>query len=267
MTSANGTALITGASSGIGAIYADRLARRGYDLILVARGEETLTSVANAIAAATGRAAIPVRADLGSPKDLRRVEVILQTDPSITMLVNNAGIGSVKPLLKADVDDMQRMIEINVVALTRLVYAAAPAFAARKRGTIINLASALALAPEKFNGVYGASKAFVLALTQSLQAELSGDGLRFQAVLPGAIATPFWESSGGSLDHLPDRAVMRPEDAVDAALAGLDLGELVTLPSLPDSEDWNTFDATRQGLIPKISSNVAASRYRTNGRA
>ena len=267
MTSAIGTALITGASSGMGAIYADRLARRGYDLILVARGQESFNSVADAVAAATGRSATPVRADLGNPEDLRRVESILRTDPSITMLVNNAGIGSVEPLLRADVDAMERMIGINVVALTRLVYAAAPAFASRKHGTIINVASALALAPEKFNGVYGASKAFVLALTQSLQAELAPDGLRFQAVLPGAIATPFWEASGGSLDQLPDRAVMLPEDAVDAALAGLDLGELVTLPSLPDSDDWNAYDATRQKLIPKISSNVAASRYRTASRA
>ncbi len=267
MTSPMGMALITGASSGMGAIYADRLARRGYDLILVARGRESLERVANAIANATGRAVTPGRADLGNPEDLRLVESILRTDPSVTMLVNNAGIGSVEPLLKADVDVMERIIEINVVALTRLVYAAAPAFASCKHGTIVNLASALPLAPEKFNDVYGASKAFVLALTQSLQAELSCDGLRFQAVLPGAIATPFWEASGRSLENLPNRAVMLPEDAVDAALADLDLGELVTLPSLPDSDDWNAYDAMRQELIPKLSSNVAASRYRAASRA
>jgi short-subunit dehydrogenase len=177
------------------------------------------------------------------------------------MLVNNAGVGSVAPLLKADVDDMERMIEINVVALTRLVYAAVPAFAKRKRGTIINLASALALAPGMFNGVYGASKAFVVSFTQSLDKELSGSGLRFQAVLPGAIATQFWETSGGSLDHLPSRAVMRAEDAVDAALAGLDLGELVTLPSLPDVSEWEAYDAARQQLVPKISLNAPAQRY------
>lgn len=267
MTSANGTALITGASSGLGAIYADRLARRGFDLILVARGKEALATVAGTIVDATGRSVATVQADLGSPEDLRRVEAVLKDNSSITMLVNNAGVGSVEPLLKANVDDMERMIEINVVALTRLVYAAVPAFVERKRGTVINLASALALAPGMFNGVYGASKAFVVALTQSLDKELSGSGLRFQAVLPGAIATEFWKASGGSLDHLPERAVMHAEDAVDAALAGLDLGELITLPSLPDVSEWDAYDTARRNLIPKISLNKPAQRYLTAARA
>jgi len=151
MTSAKGTALITGASSGIGAIYADRLARRGFDLVLVARGKEALATVAGTITDTTGRAVKTVRADLGNSEDLHRVEAILNDNPDITMLVNNAGVGSVEPLLKAKVDDMERMIEINVVALTRLVYAAVPGFVERKHGTIINLASALALAPGMFN--------------------------------------------------------------------------------------------------------------------
>jgi len=267
MTSANGTALITGASSGLGAIYAERLARRGFDLVLVARGKELLATVARSITETTGRAVTTVQADLGNAEDLRRVEAILRNDASITMLVNNVGVGSVEPLLKANVDDMERMIEINVVALTRLVYAAAPAFVRRKRGTIINLASALALAPGMFNGVYGASKAFVVALTQSLDKELAGNGLRFQAVLPGAIATEFWKTSGGSLDHLPEQAVMRPEDAVDAALAGLDLGELITLPSLPDISEWEAYDTARRNLIPKISLHTPAQRYLTAARA
>jgi short-subunit dehydrogenase len=261
MTSAKGTALITGSSSGIGAIYADRLARRGFDLILVARGKEALATVAAAIVNATGRSVATVQADLGNTEDLRRVETILKEDTSITMLVNNAGVGSVEPLLKANVDDMERMIDINVVALTRLVYAAVPAFVERKRGTVVNLASALALAPGMFNGVYGASKAYVVALTQSLDKELAGNGLRFQAVLPGAIATEFWKASGGSLDHLPERAVMRADDAVDAALVGLDLGELITLPSLPDVSEWEAYDTARRNMIPKISLNRPAQRY------
>jgi short-subunit dehydrogenase len=161
MTSANGTALITGASSGLGALYADRLARRGFDLVLVARGKEALATVAQSITETTGRAVTTVQADLGNTEDLRRVEAILKNDATITMLVNNAGVGSVEPLLRANVDNMEHMIEINVIALTRLVYAAVPAFVGRQRGTIINLASALALAPGMFNGVYGASKAFV----------------------------------------------------------------------------------------------------------
>ncbi len=258
-----GTALITGASSGIGALYAERLARRGYDLILVARRQDSLTRVAKDIAQATGRTVKTVRADLGERDDLLRVEGILRSDPSITMLVNNAGVGAVEPLLMSDVEAMERMIKLNVTALTRLVYAVAPSFVAREHGTIVNIASALGIAPEILNGVYGATKAFVIALTFSLQKELAEKNIRIQAVLPGAVETPFWEASGGSLDHLPDQIVMKADDAVDAALAGLDMGELITLPSVPDIADWNAYEAARQKLMPNLSRNVAAPRYRT----
>lgn len=259
--SSKGTALITGASSGIGAIYADRLARRGYDLVLVARSQDALTKVAGEIARGTGRRVTTLRADLGNRDDLLKIEGVLRSDPSITMLVNNAGVGAVQPLLVSDVEDMERMIRINVTALTRLVYAVAPSFVAREGGTIINVASALALAPEILNGVYGATKAFVLALTFSLHKELAENNIRVQAVLPGAVETPFWEASGGSLQHLPDSIVMKADDAVDAALAGLDMGELVTLPSVPDADDWNAYEAARQKLMPNLSRNVPAPRY------
>jgi short-subunit dehydrogenase len=258
-----GTALITGASSGIGALYADRLARRGYDLILVARGQDALARTREDIVQATGRTVTTVRADLGERDDLLKIEAILRSDPSITMLVNNAGVGAVAPLLMSDVEDMERMIRLNVTALTRLVYAVAPSFVAREHGTIVNMASALGIAPEILNGVYGATKAFVIALTFSLQKELAEKNIRIQAVLPGAVDTPFWEASGGSLDRLPDQIVMKAEDAVDAALAGLDMGELITLPSIPDIGDWNAYEAARQKLMPNLSRNVPAARYQT----
>ncbi|RWX16858.1 SDR family oxidoreductase [Rhizobium leguminosarum] len=258
-----GTALITGGSSGIGALYADRLARRGYDLILVARSQDALARISKDIASSTGRTVKTVRADLGQRDDLLKVEGILRSDPSITMLVNNAGVGAVEPLLMSDVEAMEKMIAINVTALTRLVYAVAPSFVAREHGTIVNMASALGVAPEILNGVYGATKAFVIALTFSLQKELAEKNIRIQAVLPGAVETPFWEASGGSLDRLPDQIVMKAEDAVDAALAGLDMGELMTLPSVPNIDDWNAYEAARQKLIPSLSRNVPAPRYRT----
>ncbi|MBY2918796.1 SDR family NAD(P)-dependent oxidoreductase [Rhizobium leguminosarum] len=258
-----GTALVTGASSGIGALYADKLARRGYDLILVARSQDSLTRVAKEIAQATGRTVKTVRADLGQRNDLLKVERILRSDPTITILVNNAGVGAVEPLLMSDVEAMERMIAVNVTALTRLVYAVAPSFVAREHGTIVNMASALGIAPEILNGVYGATKAFVIALTLSLQKELAEKNIRIQAVLPGAVETPFWEASGGSLDRLPDQIVMKAEDAVDAALAGLDMGELMTLPSLPNIDDWDAYEAARQKLMPNRSRNVPAPRYRT----
>ncbi|MCY1256531.1 3-phenylpropionate-dihydrodiol/cinnamic acid-dihydrodiol dehydrogenase [compost metagenome] len=257
----SGTALITGASSGIGAIYAERLARRGHDLILVARNRARLEALARRITDDTGRSVEIVTADLGQAADVRRIEEILRTDASITTLVNNAGFGGAAPLLESDVDTMQAMIELNVTALTRLTYAAAPAFVARGEGTIINIASVVAVAPEVLNGVYGGSKAFVLAFTQSLQHELAGKGVRIQAVLPGATRTEFWDTAGQPVENLPQSMVMSGDDLVDAALAGLDQGEVMTVPSLPDVADWNTFEAARAALGPNLSRDQPAARY------
>ncbi|MCS3763106.1 SDR family NAD(P)-dependent oxidoreductase [Bradyrhizobium centrosematis] len=262
-----GTALVTGASGGIGAIYADRLARRGYDLILVARNKARLEEVATRIAGATGRVVRSVPADLNDRADLKRVETIVETDSAITMLVNNAGVGALEPLLQSDIDAMEKMIDLNVLALTRLTYAAAPRFVARGGGTIINIGSVVAVVPEILNGVYGGSKAFVLALSQSLHKELAGKNVRVQVVLPGATATNIWDAAGGSIDNLPREIVMRSDDMVDAALAGLDQGELVTIPSLPEAKDWSSFESARQKLIPNLSLSSVAARYRTAAAA
>lgn len=256
-----GTALITGASSGIGALYADRLARRGHDLVLVARNAERLARVAQDIRARTGRSVQVVEADLTEASDLRRVEALLREDARISMLVNNAGFGAVTPLLDSDVDAMERMIDLNVTALTRLTYAAAPAFVARGGGTIVNIASIVAIGVEVLNGVYGASKAYVLALTQSLHHELAAKGLRVQAVLPGATATEFWDVAGLPHANLPADWVMRAEDMVNAALAGLDLGEVVTIPPLQDGDAWNAFDFARRGLSEQFRHSRPAPRY------
>jgi short-subunit dehydrogenase len=268
MTHSNkGIALVTGASAGIGAIYADRLARRGYDLILVARSQERLDELAKRIIGLTGRNVRTIVADLTDKEDLAKIESVFGTNPGITMLVNNAGIGAVAPLLESDVDKMEAMIDLNVIALTRLTYAAVPAFVARGEGTIVNISSAVAVAPEILNGIYGATKAFVLALSLSLHKELADKKLRIQAVLPGAVATNFWDASGGSLDNLPSKMVMQSTDLVDAALAGLDLGELVTIPSLPDAADWEVYEAARQKLIPNLSLSASPTRYRVAAAA
>ena len=261
-TSSKGFAVVTGASAGIGAIYADRLARRGYDLILVARSQARLDAVANRIAGATGRIVKTVAADLNDKADLKRIETILAADPGIMMLVNNAGVGAVEPLLTSDVDAMERMIDLNVTALTRLTYAAAPALVRRGGGAIINISSVVAVAPERLNGVYGATKAFVLALSQSLHSELADKNVRIQTVLPGATATNFWDVAGGSLESLPSSIVMQSHDLVDAALAGFDQGELVTIPSLPDAADWAAYEDARQKLMPNLSLSSVPSRYR-----
>lgn len=256
-----GTALITGASSGIGAIYADRLATAGYDLILVARSTDRLGDLARRITTQSGRSVEILAADLTLGNDLAEVEHVLKTDQSITLLVNNAGVAATTPLLQSNVDEMARMIALNVTAPTRLAYAAAPAFVARGAGTIINIASIVAINTKLLNGVYAASKAFVLALSQSLQHELADKGIRIQAVLPGATATDLWDKAGLPVQHLPQEIVMSAEDMVDAALAGLAQGEFATIPSLPDKADWDAFEKARDALSPNLSLAKPAARY------
>jgi short-subunit dehydrogenase len=260
--SSKGTALITGASSGIGAVYADRLARQGYDLILVARSQGKLNALANHLSDETGRTVEVVAADLTNKADSLRVEQILHNDASITLLVNNAGVGGVMPLLASPVDDMEAMINLNVTALMRLAYAAVPGFVSRGTGTVINIASIVAIAPEILNGVYGGTKAFVLSLSQSMQHELADKGIRIQAVLPGATATDFWSEAGNPVENLPKEIVMSAEDMVDAALAGLAAGEVVTIPGLHDGSQWDRYEAQRRTLSGLFGNSVAAPRYR-----
>jgi hypothetical protein len=257
-----GLAVITGASSGIGAIYADRLAHRGYDLLLVARNQKRMSDLASRLVSETGRSVDIVTADLTDSVDVARVERVLREDSRITLLVNNAGFGATAPLLDSNVSDMRRMIALNVEALTRLTYAAVPAFVKRGLGTIINIASVVAVAPEALNGVYGGTKAFVLAFSQSLRHELANTGVTVQVVLPGATATDFWNVAGTPIEHLPQElGVMTAEDMVDAALAGLDNGEFVSIPALPDAGQWQSFEAARQAMVPNLSRAEPAARY------
>jgi len=178
------------------------------------------------------------------------------------VLVNNAGIGTHTPLLQSDVERMTAMVELNVTALMRLTYAAVPQMVARGHGTVINISSIASVAPEILNGVYGGSKAFVTAFTQSLHKELTGTGVHVQAVLPGATATDFWAIGGLPVENLPSQIVMPAEDLVDAALTGLDRGELITLPSLHAGEEWDAFEAARQTMAAHLSSSTVAPRYR-----
>lgn len=255
-----GTALVTGASTGLGAVYADRLAKRSYDLILVARNEKRLNGVAENIRAKTGQNVTVMPADLNDSSSLGKVEEVLRENDNITMLVNNAGIGSVASSLNADIDAMESMIGLNITALTRLSYAVAPAFVQRGSGTIINIASVVGIAAEILNGVYSASKAYVIAFGHSLQNDLADKGVRIQSVLPGATATEFWDVAGYAAQK--DAAItMSAEDAVDAALAGLDIGELVTIPGLQDGELWERWEADRRNLSANLANSKPAERY------
>lgn len=256
-----GTALVTGASSGIGAVYADRLAKRGYDLILVARSEDKLAALSDHIVASTGRNVRVVAADLIREADLVRVEQVISETANLTLLVNNAGVGAMAPLLQADIGKMTDMIALNVTAPTRLAYKAVPGFVERGAGAVINIASIVAVAPELLNGVYGGSKAFMLALSQSMHHELADKGVKVQAVLPGATATDFWPVAGASIDVLPAEWVMSAEDMVDASLAGFDAGELVTIPAVESVVLVDGLEAARRALFPELSKSVPASRY------
>src|ERR1700724_4436709 len=265
-TQSKGTALITGASSGIGAVYADRLARRGYDLIIVARSRSKLDQLAARLTNETQRSVEVPPADLNDKRDLARVEETLKKDATITLVVNNAGIGTFAPLLDSDVNKMDEMISLNVSALTRLTYAVVPGLVARGPGTIINISSIVAISPETLNGVYGGSKAYVLAFSHSLLHELASKGIRVQAVLPGATATDFWDVGGLPVHNLPSEIVMTTENLVDAALSGLDQGEIVTIPSLPDQAEWDGFEAARRAMSGKLSRAAPADRYNISDR-
>lgn len=256
-----GVALITGASSGIGATYAERLARRGHDLLLVARDQLRLEDLAERLRATHGVRVEILRADLTERDGVLRVERRLREDASIRLLVNNAGVAMNGSLADADMARVERMIALNVVALTRLAAGAADGFARRGGGAIVNLGSVVALAPELFNAVYSATKAYVLGLSQSLQHELAGSGVYVQAVLPGVTRTEIWERSGSGTAGIPAEMVMEVEDLVDAALVGFDRGEAVTIPSLPDAADWQALMSARAKLGPNLSRRRPAERY------
>ena len=258
-----GTALITGASTGIGAVYADRLARRGYDLVLVARDAARLEALAERLRHETGRKVEWLKADLTAKADLAKVEQRLRENASLTLLVNNAGMSVSGTLVDGDIDRFQSMIELNVIAPTRLAAAAARNFVTRKQGAIINVASVLALAPELFNGSYSGTKAYVLNLSLSLQKELEPAGIYVQAVLPGATRTEIWARAGVDVDGFPPEMIMEVDAMVDAALAGFDQGELVTIPSLPDQAGFERYTAARLALGPNLSRNTPAERYLT----
>lgn len=257
-----GFALITGASSGIGATYAKRLAARGYDLILVARDKARMDTLASSLTQQHGVQVKILTADLTLSEDLARVEHELTTHSHITLLLNNAGMSVDGEFINADIERIDTMLTLNIIALTRLAHAAAQSFKARGNGTIINIASVLSLVHENFNGAYNASKSYVLTLTRAMQHELAESGVQVQAVLPGATRTEIFDRSGKSISEIPAEMLMDVDEMVDAALAGLDSGEAVTIPALEELALWHEYDRARGAMLPFLSRDQSASRYR-----
>lgn len=254
------TVLITGASTGIGAMYAKRFATRGHDLVLVARDRNRMEDLAAQLRAESGVGVDIVKADLTNAADLAQVEARLRDDARIGVLVNNAGATTAGGFAEQTPDAVASIVDLNSTALVRLIAAVTPRFVQAGAGAIINIASVVGLAPEYGMAVYGATKAFVLFLSQGLQLELGPKGVYVQAVLPAATRTEIWARSGRDVNTLP--AVMEVDELVDAALVGFDRREAVTIPPLPDAAQWNAHEAARQAMLPNFAQTRAAERYR-----
>jgi uncharacterized protein len=260
-------AVVTGASSGIGVAYAERMAERGYDLILVARRRDRLEDVAKRIEIKTNRRVEIATADLADAKDLLRIEALLIEREDIDILINNAGLGALGPTSKVTADALENLIKINILALTRLTHAALPAFLRCNSGTIINIASVIAVMPTPSGAGYSGSKAYVLNFTRSLQMELAKTSIIVQAVLPGPVRTEFFEVSGLAAAPFPNELFMSAEQLVDTALQALDQGELVCFPSLENASLWTGFEDARVDLSRALmQSGQPATRYLEKAR-
>jgi len=253
-------AVITGASSGIGAVYARRLAARGLPLLLLARRAGRLQELADDLRRSHDADVQVMTADLGDQADLAKLEAMLSNEPAI-MLVNNAGSGGLGSMADTTADGLESTIRLNVVALTRLSHAALSGFRQGGGGTLVNIGSVMAHMPSPSGAVYSGSKAYVLNFTRSLELEYAGTGIRIQLVMPGPVRTEFFTSQGLSDSAFPASAFLSAEQLVDAALAGLDAGETVSAPSILDPGVWASLEETRKAFMAAAVSGKVAPRY------
>jgi hypothetical protein len=261
MSDLKGTAIVTGATGGVGALYAAGLAERGYDLLLVGRQQKTLDALAKAVKHKTNVKVETLVANLAEAKDLARIEARISSDPAITALINNAGTASFGSFAKLSSEAVDETTAVNITAMTRLTHAVLPGFLARGAGSIVNIASVLAFHPWPEFGVYNASKAYVVSFSQALQGEVAGKGVLVQVVIPPAVDTDFWNKAGLPVNNLPVGSVMKPQHLVDAALKGLDRDESWVFPSLSDQTLWNDHEKTRQALVGALMNGTPAARY------
>jgi short-subunit dehydrogenase len=261
------SALVTGASSGIGAAFAERLAHDGYDLAIVARRRERLDALAEQLGQKHAVNVKVIVADLSQPQGLRAVENWVTEDAALELLVNNAGFGGYMPFVELDPDKATELINLKVLAVTRLTRAALPGMLTRGRGSIINVSSRLA-----FSGSMGSSQlpkratyvganAFINTFTQLLQSELEGTGVQVQVLCPGVVQTEFHETVGIDPNRYPAAIVMRPEDVVQASLAGLKLGEVICVPALEDTNLLTQIQDSEKRFFEFTRSGKVAARY------
>ena len=260
--SPKGTAVVTGASAGIGRTYAQRLAARGFDLLLVARRAERLEALAQTLRLDHGVQVEVLAADLADAGALERVAQRLERDDNVTLLVNNAGVATFGAVAGTEPAALDTMTDVNVTAVVRLARAVLLAFKRRDRGTLVNIGSVLGFHALAFSGAYSGTKGYVLNFTRGLQEEVAGTNVVVQLVAPASTATDIWDLAGVPLATLAPANVMSTADLVDAALAGLDQGEKITLPSVEDAQLFADYDAARLKLLAASQTGKPASRYR-----
>jgi hypothetical protein len=243
---------VTGASAGLGAVFADRLAREGHDLILVARNRERLVALAGQLGSTYGIQAEVDAADLSQPADLRRIERRVAEQADLDLLINNAGFGTIGPFAELDVEREEEEIRLNVVALVRLTRAALPGMIARGRGSIVNVSSMASFQPGPFNATYGATKAYVTSFTEALHEELRGSGVRVQALCPGFTRTEFQERAGIDTSDIPALAWMTSEAVVDASLAALRRGDVVFVPGVANRVVVGLTGITPRSVVRRV---------------
>lgn len=261
MSTSTRTALITGASSGIGEAFARALASRGYSLTISARRGERLRSLAAELRDAHGVAVHEIVADLESPDDRSRVARSIERSP-VDLLINNAGFGLYTPVASTAPDALEAMVQVNVLGVLQLTRAALPGMVERKAGAIINVASGLAFDPTADHSVYSGTKAFVVNFTRAVHEEVKASGVRMQALIPGLIRTEFHARSGTDLERVPAGWLMDPADLAEASLRGLELGEVVCVPALDDVDDLAAVLRSQSALTGSLVKNgTPAARY------
>jgi short-subunit dehydrogenase len=225
------TALVTGATAGIGRAFADALAARGDDVVLVARDGARLDSIAAELRDAHRVNATPLVADLLDERGLAVVEACLRDNAvPVDLLVNSAGMGAFGTFADLDIAVEERAIRLNVLALVRLTHAALDRMLERRSGAIVNISSLAAYQPDPSSATYGATKAFVNNFTQALHEEARGTGVHLMVVCPGYTHTEFHERAGLGETALPEFLWQTPDQVVAATLRDLDRGRAVSIP-------------------------------------
>jgi short-subunit dehydrogenase len=254
------TTLITGASSGIGAAFARKLAERRRNLFLVARSEDKLIALCNELGRLTSIRAQYMVLDLLEPDaGARLFEEARKRDLDIDMLINNAGFGSMGEFTKLDLSRELDMIRLNVNAVVDLTYRFLPPMREQKRGTIINVASTAAFQPVPYMATYAATKAFVLSFSEALWDENRAHGIHVMALCPGVTETNFFEAAG--IDRPPMRTVQTAEEVAETALRGLARHKTVVISGWAN---WFVVEAERvvpRSVVTKVAGNALRSRF------